>query len=117
MQEEPPVYLVDLSQSIDELSDLNPQPRQATIQLSTLRQAYVVLERIDAELPLPQLPVLPTVPPPVQPLEVDLDQLERDLAALDQLLPQPQPPQAEIDWPLIAIALVNLASMQQPNHN
>lgn len=40
------------------------------------RQAYVVLERMDAELPLPQLPLLPVTPPPDPPLEVDWAPLE-----------------------------------------
>ena len=63
-----------------------------------MRQAYIVLERLDGDLNLPQLPILPVVPPPDAPLEVDWVQLEYRLAALDEpaqcLELQPQQQQA-----------------------
>ena len=59
----PDVEAVDLSGTFEELPNLDPLLRRATIQEAALRQAYIVLERLDDDLLLPQLPILPVTPP------------------------------------------------------
>ena len=117
---------INLAESFDELPDLEPPPRRATIQEVALKQAYVVLHRVDEYRLLPQLPLINVQQQPDPPLEVDWIQVEYELAALDhqplpqqvppQLLPpqfQPQPLQPPIDWELIAVALINLARIER----
>ena len=70
------MVVVDLSESLDELPEIDPRPLQPTLGEATLRQAYVLLERIDAQLPLPQLPERLPTPPPVRGPDVDWEQLE-----------------------------------------
>ena len=80
---EPRVVIVDLSETYEELPDLNPAPRRATLQQAALRQAYVVLRRLDDDQALPQLPVLHKAQHQELPLSVDWNQLEYALAEFD----------------------------------
>ena len=123
-REQQRIVVVDLSRSVDELPELNPQPAPPTTADAAIRQAVVLLERIDGRLPLPQFPVCPvTLPPPESEPEVDWNELEPNLAVWDQppqfqqvapIVPQPAPQlPPPIGWELIAYALLNLAQMKR----
>lgn len=97
------LVVVNLSETLEELPDIDPRPRRATIQQAELRQAHVVLERLSEDLILPQLHVLPATPPSDSPLAIDWNQLEYQLAVFDDQEPRPpqqeiQPPQPPIDF-------------------
>lgn len=117
---QPAIRVVDLSETLDELPDLDPQPQRATNQQAAVHEAYVVLERLDEDLVMPQLPLLLVTPPPYLMLSIDWNQLDYQLVVFDNQEPQPpqpqiqmQQPQPLIDWGLIAVALINLANMER----
>lgn len=99
------VVLVDLGGTYEELPDLG---------VAALRQAYMLLERVEAGQQLPQFPELPLTPPRELEPETNWYNLEEWLADLDQfrqhlqppppaLDPRPVPlPQQAINWELIA---------------
>lgn len=107
--------MVDLSETYDELPDLDPRPQRATIQQAALRQAYVLIERLNEDLVVPQLPVLPVAQQPDSPLSIDWNQLEYQLPVFDNQEPQAPQPQIELhqdhqqmDWGLVAVAHTNI---------
>ena len=98
---------MDLEESFDELSNLDP-PLQHYLRQAALREAFVLLERLDEPLRQQQPPQSPR--PPTPPPELDQGMLESQLADFDApqqfFPPQPLPP---VDWALIAYGLVMLA--------
>ena len=137
---------VDLDSSLESLPNIDPRPQHqlpvlsqarelpAPLQHQVLREAYVLLERLQLPPPQPLAPPPELRPHPVPPLPVlhiDWGELEDNLAAFDgpplpalqqpSIVPYPQfvpvhfaPPQPlqQVDWAAIAHALFTIAERE-----
>ena len=113
--------IMDLDSSAEDLPDIDPRPEfPRLLQHQVLREAYVLLERLQEPQQQPKRP--PT--PPVEP-EVDCAGLEDPLAEFDAPQPiyvqqvvlpplpfkHPQPP-PPVDWAMVAYALFTIAERE-----
>ena len=106
-----PIELVDLDSSLETLPDIDPRPRHQLpvpslpsellppLQHRVLREAYVLLERLQLPplqplTPPPELQQHPLTPLPV--LHIDWGELEGSLAAFDR------PPMPQLQQPAVA---------------
>ena len=130
---ERPIVLVDLDSSVETLPDIDPTPQHQLpalpcepwpqLEHRVLREAYVLLERLQLPplqppTPPPELELRPEEPLPV--LEIDWGELEAHLVAFDgppvpqleQPVVVPVPQFVPVNWAAIAHALFTAAEQQ-----
>ena len=113
--QQPPIQIVDLESSLEELHDLNmtvefPPPLQHQV----FREAYVLLDRLQVQ------PQRPLTPPPEHVLAVldapQIPLLQQPEVAQSEFVPQQQilqpPPMPPVDWAMVAHALFAIAERE-----